>query len=1105
MLWRSVIDATNKTVWAETHLWKMYAALADLDGDRFVVRSSHAAVQILGFMHVDQQSSGASEQTWHVLFNNVDMGVESNKTVNLVWPIAGGSDVVSVQNTRLFWSGPRKGGAPAFEKRDLPPAVLPQQITLGPGELSILTVRIASASLPAPTAVDESTYYSDRILQPMASSRATAQPYEFQVHTGTNDALEQTPTLKLVKLRVSFGGGAASDADSRATFAAVLAEMHITVGTQPCEIDPARQVAGQLHIGNDFSFLSAIEVDVPDAVSVWSERQSLVVTVWSDAARNDSVVSSVVVVGERAVALGASSGVQLPLHSMKNDDEETIRNAEAPVLRLLQTLQGCMEEIPEGQDSMREQASAAVAYLFLNVSRIDRQSRHFIATSLASFRGNGTPTQDDLTKAAMVPQLELNGVEELLRNAVSECKCVCNGSWTRPTALPPIMGQLHLNRTTGFLHDQQDVPRLLYGYNQAPPLEKSTLALSQPLAQTFVDVYFTPSRVLDSERCCGTNAKAIAEIVQQLDDAYKAGGYANIFIGNGNANGGKVQHAFPAWAEELFPNISGGAGKTHFYSYDIDHPGARKLLGIAVGAVAAAIAKHPGSLGWSLANEPGFASSNSEYTFRNFTRFLTDHYSDNTSALAHAWGLSPGKLTSFQDRILFQGMSNTGAGGKRIFSTRQLLDWEVFNNRRVTAFYSWLCNEINAQYHKARSPPVSCFAKTSNAASGVHPATKAFGPTANQPHGDAGIDRAALLKTFTIQACDTRMLPSSEPHYSVAKLPSNLYAIDWLGTAASYDFMRANQTQILIESEWHSVSTVNYRQDPATISSEHIRAGLWTGHVHGMSVNTIWVWGRDGWTGQPKGMDGFWGSLALQPQAFDAFARGSVEMNAISVHIEAWASQPPQVYVFYAAESLGFDRQSLEDSLACYSLLHSLGVSVGWSTTIVPNGKPIVIAGAKFVSPTIVDELQRVVAQSSTPLFMVANATTAFQMTERGLPSSANVTHWAATIPRLKMPMADAETFQAFDAVLSKYISRPVRCVDGSETVAAGAPTLFGVMCRYAPSTRSLMVLNLLNSTATLIIEVDQVQLQKANELLTGRLLSFPLQLSPLEPMAFIL
>lgn len=1106
VLWRAVIDQTNKTVWAPTHLWKMYAALAEIDGDRFVVRSSHAAVQVLGFAHASERSNGKSEVMWHVVFNNVDMGMESNKTVKLVWPIAGGADVRSVQNTRLFWSGPRKGGAPAVEKRDLPPGVLPQQVGLGPGELSILTVTIASAGLPATTAVDERTYYSDRILQPMASSRATARPYEFQndFHTGGSDAVGEAPTVQLLKIRVSFGGGSTSEADAQSRFAAVAAGMHITVGTQPCEIDPARQIAGQLHIGNDFSFLSAIEVDVPDAVLFWYARQSLMVTVWSDAAQNDSVVSSVVVVGETPVlvALGTSSDLQSSPRTLKNDDE-TIRNSEAPVLQLLQTLHRCMQEIPVGQDSMREQASAAVAALFLNVSSVDRQSRHFLAASLASFRGNGTLTQDDLSKAATVPQLELAGVAELLRSAVSECKCVCNGTLKRPTALSPRVGQLRLNHATGFLHDEQDVPRMLYGYSQAPPLDKSTVALSQPLAQTFADVYFTPSRVLDSEQCCGTNAKAIAEIVQQLDGAYEAGGYANIFLGNGNANGDKVQHAFPAWAEALFPNISTGAGKTHFYSYDIDHPGTRKLLGIVVRAVVAAVAGHPGSLGWSLANEPGFSSSNSEYTFRNFSRFLSGRYSGNVSALAEAW-VVPGGLSSFQDRVIFQGMSNSGAGGKRMFSTRQLLDWEAFNNQRVTAFYAWLCGEINGNYHKAQSPPVSCFAKTSNSASGVHPATKAFGPTANQPHGDAGIDRAALLKTFTIQACDTRMLPTSEPHYSVAKLPSNLYAIDWLGTAASYDFMRANQSQLLMESEWHSVSTVNYRQDPATISSKHIRAGLWIGHVHGMTVNTIWVWGRDGWSGQPKGVDGFWGSLALQPQAFDAFARGSVEINAISVHMEAWASQTPQIYVFYSAESLGFDRESLEDSLACYSLLHSLGVPVGWSTTIAP-GKPMVIAGAKYVSSTVAHELQWAVTQSS-PLFMVANPATAFQLTEQGLPSDADVVHWATTIPRLNMPMADAATFHELDAILSRYIYRPVRCTDGSGhrmANAAGTPTLFGVMCRHAPSTRSLVVLNLLNTTVTLNVEVGHAQLPKASEILTGRIVSFPLQLPPLEPMVF--
>ena len=107
------------------------------------------------------------------------------------------------------------------------------------------------------------------------------------------------------------------------------------------------------------------------------------------------------------------------------------------------------------------------------------------------------------------------------------------------------------------------------------------------------------------------------------------------------------------------------------------------------------------------------------------------------------------------------------------------------------------------------------------------------------------------------------------------------------------------------------------------------------------------------------------------------------------------------------------------------------------------------------------------------------------------------------------MPMADAATFHELDAVLSRYIYRPVRCTDGSDLRAAkataGTPTLFGVMCRHAPSTRSLVVLNLLNTTATLNVEVGNAQIPKAREMLTGRIVSFPLQLPPLEPMVFTL
>ena len=67
--------------------------------------------------------------------------------------------------------------------------------------------------------------------------------------------------------------------------------------------------------------------------------------------------------------------------------------------------------------------------------------------------------------------------------------------------------------------------------------------------------------------------------------------------------------------------------------------------------------------------------------------------------------------------------------------------------------------------------PVSCFAKTSNSASGVHPSA-AMWPLSlrGQPRGDNGIDRTALFGVFGAQACDTRMLPTSVSHFPVAKV-----------------------------------------------------------------------------------------------------------------------------------------------------------------------------------------------------------------------------------------------------------------------------------------------------------------------------------------------
>ena len=459
--------------------------------------------------------------------------------------------------------------------------------------------------------------------------------------------------------------------------------------------------------------------------------------------------------------------------------------------------------------------------------------------------------------------------------------------------------------------------------------------------------------------------------------------------------------------------------------------------------------------------------------------------------------------------------------GTRIFSARQQLDWEVFNRARVTAFYSWLCDAIKTRYPADKT--TTCFAKTSNSASGIHPVTREW-PVQERgdPDGGAhGIDRERLFGVFGMQACDTRMVPQAQPHFPVARYPDTLYApLDWLSTAASYDFMRSStkHRQLLLETEWHSISTVSYRQQ--RIPSEHVRAGLWIAHMHGMGANMIWYWGRDGWTGRPKRGSGFWGSIAMQPLAFNAYARGAVEMKAVATHVEQLASRHAQINLFYSPESLAMDKQSIEDTFACYSLLHSLGVTVGFTVGSTP-GVPTVVAGASYVSAHAVKSLQEAETRGDVVL-LTGNRSNAFGRTDRGVASPTAVRSWAASLEYLPMEMADRTAFRAFDTRLSPLLNRTVRCVSPASSFrdSGPRPTLFGVMCRFAreeiserdisltsdpgslgPPSYVVFALNLLRIPVPLSLEVAGLSGNMTVEnILTGDTVVLPLTLPPLQP-----
>ena len=119
--------------------------------------------------------------------------------------------------------------------------------------------------------------------------------------------------------------------------------------------------------------------------------------------------------------------------------------------------------------------------------------------------------------------------------------------------------------------------------------------------------------------------------------------------------------------------------------------------------------------------------------------------------------------------------------GTRTFSPRQQLDWQAFNGARVSSFYAWLCNAIENRYpanqgaNQGANKATACYAKTSNSASGVHPVTRRW-PVRERgdPDGGAhGIDRQRLFAVFGRQACDTRMVPTSQPHFQVVTLNPN--------------------------------------------------------------------------------------------------------------------------------------------------------------------------------------------------------------------------------------------------------------------------------------------------------------------------------------------
>ena len=320
------------------------ADAADLQVQGFRSRSNHTGGDTDG-----------DATTLTLVMNNLAFARNGNRTVTLSWPaeVLVAASVITIK--RLYWdeatATPQLELATLESSNGVGGGTVPSQLELRPAELVVLRLSINTSAAVGATDVDgtaaatgrtinEQTVYPDRVLQPMASSpdAAAGAPYRFVVPNRTR--------VVTMRVRVGFGGSAGSTMGSEAAFARTVAGMGIKVGgvackvqmtstsflarfprniscVPPCtrramcparrprssdadwcwqsdvvpdsglQVDPARQVAGPLHINaKDFTYFTSIEVEATGPITVASGEVE--VLVWSTAGDHSTVASTVV-------------------------------------------------------------------------------------------------------------------------------------------------------------------------------------------------------------------------------------------------------------------------------------------------------------------------------------------------------------------------------------------------------------------------------------------------------------------------------------------------------------------------------------------------------------------------------------------------------------------------------------------------------------------------------------------------------------------------------------------------------------------------------------------------------------------------------------------
>ncbi|QBG46792.1 hypothetical protein EGM51_05055 [Verrucomicrobia bacterium S94] len=540
-----------------------------------------------------------------------------------------------------------------------------------------------------------------------------------------------------------------------------------------------------------------------------------------------------------------------------------------------------------GIDIQKEKMTVRVAEVFLEYA--DWDEAH-VEENTAYFKQVGLYKNNAAEMAETLPDFERNDIIKMLNESEAYLKKLIDGTVVRKPS-PRIDwaevlhegDQLTYKNRPVFLADytwKPETPRLMEYFGQQDGF------------------YISPTHLLDKD---GNIAPNILHQLRGKPD----GRLGFIFINN---------NAVPRWATDVYGKEFTQYEGAPFHAYDIDHPGARKMMSaLLAGTVPQMAGKKYTELGYMLCNEPRWITYRdgkkkvwynggvSEFTMNKFRSWLKQKHG-SINRLNHLWASD---FSGFSEVKLDIPIDIAMVGTPRWY------DWNAFNDERVTDWYRFMKKELRRYDPAAKAHLKIMPSFFSN----------------NDPC--TGIDLEALTELSDIIGNDC-----AAEYNNLRETPDwkERYSFGWRELYMSYDFLKSvSPDQIIFNTESHFLSTGYSRDlymDPA-----YPRAVTWAAHTLGLNASQIWFWPRreDGSIRRNVG-NGYAGSNNQQPRVTQAIHSTMIDLNAHSEAITAMQRQRKPLRIFYSKTSAIQNLDYMDEIFDLYEALNFEGLSLGFAT-----------------------------------------------------------------------------------------------------------------------------------------------------------------------------